>query len=640
MSQVKNLRAMFENKGDSISPDRGRSPGSALSRNRDDGISPGGSPRPLSKVRTNFVAVERDGRIGLRRDESGDSSTSARRPCSDAASGQRNNSRDQERVATSSDDITSISTKDFSLPDTAVNATITPGEVVVDAPITPGEDAAAAEDDETNIPETTKTQSTSEPDVVVHDESMAELCSPPKAEETKMGNKSNGHANADLDASLSTATAIDHNTGANSAPSVTPKSSTKESKATTRKPKESKAVREESKVVSTAMGPSLRAKSTPVSSGAPRNRQPVGVKHQTSTNLEHKPKSVTEPVRLPSSLIAPTASSASKVHDSQSSHQTRPGTKSSTSASLPSSTKSGSSTLSSHTVTQRRASSSRPSLGPPPKKPLPPAATSKKLSNVDESFLARLTRPTRSSASKSADKVSAAPQRGSSQPVAERKDSGPSDRGSAPSRSSRLSPVCRPSTMEVPAHETRAIIEGAQAVEVLECSKDTTKNDNHKNQGTLVDAPEATAQKHAIEATAPIILVDGSVSGTSTTHTIRDSSETEQVEDGVKSRKQSSAPDMEPISASKDTESQLCGTSESKSLEASVLSSDPGMAAGDRCDVLSPDNDQKSSPDDVFEPQANSGNIKVEEDSYESLINAVPTTSEGKSLESQPLKES
>ncbi|KAL1898626.1 hypothetical protein Cpir12675_001830 [Ceratocystis pirilliformis] len=61
MSQVRNLRAMFESKGESCSPDRGRSPVLGLSL-------VGDPPRPLSKIRTNFVAVEKDGRIGLQRE--------------------------------------------------------------------------------------------------------------------------------------------------------------------------------------------------------------------------------------------------------------------------------------------------------------------------------------------------------------------------------------------------------------------------------------------------------------------------------------------------------------------------------------------------------------------------------------------
>ncbi|OBT49890.1 hypothetical protein VE04_09471, partial [Pseudogymnoascus sp. 24MN13] len=60
-SGVRNLRAMFENKDDSTtSPPqhRGRSPAPSIGNNS-------ASPRPLSKVRTSFVAVERNGQTGI-----------------------------------------------------------------------------------------------------------------------------------------------------------------------------------------------------------------------------------------------------------------------------------------------------------------------------------------------------------------------------------------------------------------------------------------------------------------------------------------------------------------------------------------------------------------------------------------------
>ncbi|CAK7270909.1 hypothetical protein SEPCBS57363_004346 [Sporothrix epigloea] len=77
MSQVKNLRAMFETKGDSSPPDRGRT---------QQGLSaqPSESPRPLSRVRASFVTVEKDGRLGLQRDTSSDSIPTLSRTISNA----------------------------------------------------------------------------------------------------------------------------------------------------------------------------------------------------------------------------------------------------------------------------------------------------------------------------------------------------------------------------------------------------------------------------------------------------------------------------------------------------------------------------------------------------------------------------
>ncbi|CAK7563953.1 MAG: hypothetical protein SEPTF4163_001835 [Sporothrix epigloea] len=76
MSQVKNLRAMFETK-DSSPPDRGRA---------QQGLStqPSDSPRPLSRVKASFVTVEKDGRLGLQRDTSSDSIPTLSRTISNA----------------------------------------------------------------------------------------------------------------------------------------------------------------------------------------------------------------------------------------------------------------------------------------------------------------------------------------------------------------------------------------------------------------------------------------------------------------------------------------------------------------------------------------------------------------------------
>ncbi|KUI70231.1 hypothetical protein VM1G_06171 [Cytospora mali] len=68
---VRNLRAMFENRTQESPPDRGRSPAQSSTGTE--------SPRPLSKVRTSFVAIEKDGRIGLQRNSSEASSISGRK---------------------------------------------------------------------------------------------------------------------------------------------------------------------------------------------------------------------------------------------------------------------------------------------------------------------------------------------------------------------------------------------------------------------------------------------------------------------------------------------------------------------------------------------------------------------------------
>ncbi|KAG5975202.1 hypothetical protein E4U55_007800 [Claviceps digitariae] len=589
---------MFENKGDSSSPDRSRSPGIPLSKKQDDGTSPGGSPRPLSKVRTNFVAVEKGGRIGLKRDDSGELSAPIRLPCPEAANNSRNNTCDQERDTTFLEDIVVMSTKGLSASATAIAASISPDE----RPIIVKDPAA-------DLSETTKPLN-SERDITLREGHVREICSLPYAKATKLRNQSEFCTNADVNTSLPATTAIDHNSGVNGASSVTLRGTVNESKATSRKAPENKAFRHESADAATAVGSSLRAKAIPASSGAPRRRELVGVRHQTSNNIEHKPKFST-----PSSVMTPTASSASKSHDSQALRHTRPGTKSTISTSLQSRAKPGSNSASPNAVIKQRhasASSSRPSLGLPPSRSVPHSAATKRLGNVDESFLARMMRPTRSSASKFADKVSLMPHKSVSQPFPECKDSGPSGRKPARSVSSRCSTACKLSAIEVSGRSPPSINEDSHVAEVMECSEHTTNDINHEQHSTLADASGSTDQERASEGTPGIALVKDPVPGASTTNTVRDSSETEQLS-GVKSCRQSCLLNIGSNSARKEnTESQFSQTSELKLLEASILLAVPGSGRGDERDVALV-NDEKSSSDEVSATQAKIENTEVEE---------------------------
>lgn len=476
----------------------------------------------------------------MKREESGDSKTFPRRPCSDAVNNPRDNTHDEENVTTTLQEIAVIATTEFYLLNNTADGTIVSDE------------RAVAESVASDTSGTTMTQPDRERDVIPDDEYMREICSPSQAKETELGQKSKLHTNTHLNTPLSAATVIGHNTEVDAVSSATLCSMINESKITTTALSEGKAFRDESKVATNATGSSVRAKAVSTSSRAPHNRQLFGVRHQTSNNLEHRSKSLTEPVRVSRSVMAPTASSVSKVHDSQLSHRNRPGTKSTMSTSLQSSAKLGSSFVSSNAFAkQPHASTSgpKPSLGPPPSKSLPPRSTTKRLGNIDENFLVRMMRPTRSSASKSADKVSPGPRKGSSQPFAERKDPSPSDRRSTRSVSSRCSSACKPSTTEVADRSPPSTIEGAHVVEVKESSEHTTK-DNHECQGTVVDASKTTAPTRASEESPGIILVKDSVDGTSMTNTVRDSSGVEELRDGGKSCRQSCMLDIESISSS------------------------------------------------------------------------------------------
>lgn len=129
--------------------------------------------------------------------------------------------------------------------------------------------------------------------------------------------------------------------------------------------------------------------------------------------VKPKPRSPTRPVQLPAGLMTHTAASATKANvprqtmSRQSGHYDiahQPAARSSSRASIATVT---ASTPKSQRGLKRQNSTvnrPRPSIGPPPKQPARDHPVLKKEKDVDESFLARMMRPTQSSASKTADK--------------------------------------------------------------------------------------------------------------------------------------------------------------------------------------------------------------------------------------------
>jgi hypothetical protein len=140
----------------------------------------------------------------------------------------------------------------------------------------------------------------------------------------------------------------------------------------------------------------------------------------TSNNAFHKPrpKSPTKPVKLPSSMTAPTASSLSKVSPasppSRQAHRLAQGYNANATSRPPSRTN-----LASNTELRRKSSSlnDRPALGRPPASSSVRRQSSRQsLSGAPASdgFLARMMRPTTSSASKTNEKVVTPPRSKSS----------------------------------------------------------------------------------------------------------------------------------------------------------------------------------------------------------------------------------
>ena len=155
---------------------------------------------------------------------------------------------------------------------------------------------------------------------------------------------------------------------------------------------------------------------------AAATKRPAPIKPNQEHNngfIKPKPKSPTKPVSLPSSLMAPTASSVSKGAAARASSSRQPaGGLQAPATTHRSSSRASMSTVDTTTTrTVRRKPStvnqsrpqSRPSIGPPPKKTTPASATAKKEAPVDEGFLARMMRPTQASSSKTNEKTPATP---------------------------------------------------------------------------------------------------------------------------------------------------------------------------------------------------------------------------------------
>ncbi|KAF4958712.1 hypothetical protein FGADI_2202 [Fusarium gaditjirri] len=431
MSQVKNLRAMFENKGDTSPPDRGRSSGASTpvqGSGTGTGNSGTESPvRPLSKVRTSFVAIEKDGRIGLRRDPSHESSVSRRRLSMDT---------DAESVSTVPDK-PSASLEDApraSKPFFQEAIPESPSHLV-DPPKTPTEQIGAVTDEPSVNPDKNVDEEEPSPSLLPAEPVTTELVpDSPKKENKPPAAHAGANGKAKVEnmkeakepkqtAPTATAkasapkkpTTTRPSTISTKAPNTKPPakspSTTRPTVSATHKPepkpapKTASAPKKETKPAPRTTPTATRSSAT----SATKKPQPLKPTPSDAPFVKPKPKSPTKPVHLPASLMAPTASSGAKTG-----RQVQPST-SSQNLSLParpasraSATGAGASTGKTVKRQPSNVGRSRPSLGPPPKKASDPVHP-KKEAPVDESFLARMMRPTQASAQKTSEKVPTTP---------------------------------------------------------------------------------------------------------------------------------------------------------------------------------------------------------------------------------------
>ncbi|KAG8156966.1 hypothetical protein KVR01_013188 [Diaporthe batatas] len=436
---VRNLRAMFENKTQESPPDRGRSPGVSSSAN--ESISGTESPRPLSKVRTSFVAIEKDGRIGLQqRDPSEASSVSGRKLSQDTEAG---SSVHPDNIST----IASSTTTTSHAEPPKETASLAPGDPPKGLAASPqikedprarksdfgshslkSQDAvgpppsAGEQEKKTNgvkAVEAVGTPARSTP-------AASETPAKPAGDDVKKVNGANGVNAAEASAKSTPAKstpAASARPAVSAAPERVPvtKPSTGASKPAAVSAAPARKVTDKELVMSPDPVPQPRAATRPANNNTTTtttSHPPTTPKAARASTTDKKavpasvspggfvkprPKSPTRPVKLPASLTTHTTASGSRSRVP------------SGSVPPPPSHENNSARSASRTKALGRSSSAagrqRPSFGPPPKQPAKDHPVAKKDAKVDEGFLARMMRPTQASASKKNEKVPVTPPR-------------------------------------------------------------------------------------------------------------------------------------------------------------------------------------------------------------------------------------
>jgi hypothetical protein len=456
---VRNLRAMFETGNstteDSTSPPRrGRSPAG-------ESVVSNGSARPLSTVRTNFVAVERSGQLKKMNGDGGAEGKidvkigtfnkgKPREDSTDAMANGKNNTVGNDVVSEAAEKPASFGgEKPALLPTDAKGKAVMYDSAAVKEQLSHGVDepneATALSAAEIPLPETPKPAEKSKTKVSNKSKAPAPIkgssekgkekgTSTKPAASTKPKENSSRSLLAPISVSRDTtatksavkvptsapapapapapATATkpiakppktpttpskpSHSTMATIKPRVPPATTTEPSKAPTKKPSRSSMAPPTVGASSSAPKPRIPASS----SSAPLSKQAL----QSSPKSKANPRSPTRPARLPSSITAPTASSAAKTSNNPPS---RPHSRSSSSLRRQSSTIQKASPTRPTTTASVRRQPSRPSL---PDRPHSRNAAigRKSLSGStaapDDGFLARMMRPTASSASKTLEK--------------------------------------------------------------------------------------------------------------------------------------------------------------------------------------------------------------------------------------------
>ncbi|KAJ0122519.1 hypothetical protein J7T55_003032 [Diaporthe amygdali] len=432
---VRNLRAMFENKTQESPPERGRSPAGTE------------SPRPLSKVRTSFVAIEKDGRIGLQqRNPSEASSISGRKLSGDT---EATSSVQLENTSTDVSSATSRPELNRGPPRASFHTSPPPPDPASksgDRPSPPAEPptsgtlisgahrevaslagssapkglAESPQIKENQTPGGRKSDQGSQArkagqSQASGDKGQGQAAAPESVHKNSNGISAGGSTGGSAvgiavgrTVAATTVNGADKTKGAKPAAAAAPAPAAPA-------PAPISKITNTNAVKSPDPAPQPKAASKPTNATShppttPKAGKPAAEKKAAPASVspggfvKPRPKSPTRPVKLPASLTTHTAASGSRTRTSgsapPSSHENLARSTSRSKASAKALQRSSSA-----------ASRQRPSIGPPPKQPAKDHPVVKKDARVDEGFLARMMRPTQSSASKVNEKVPVTPPR-------------------------------------------------------------------------------------------------------------------------------------------------------------------------------------------------------------------------------------
>ncbi|KAK4241536.1 hypothetical protein C8A03DRAFT_12209 [Achaetomium macrosporum] len=503
MSAVKNLRAMFEQKGETSPPDRGRSPG--IPHGSD-------SPRPLSKVRTSFVAIEKDGRIGLQREGSQDSISALRKHSGDSnavttptagtptAGSEKSNPfegvlRSPAKMSLRTQPIFESPKADTGKSDAAVLAQ-EPQSVEQDT--APGTDAQSnvSTPNEAAAKEAASPGSAGSPQGEAVKANGAGSGNEPKKTAGQEASKPATRTTKSAPKPLSVSSGSKPATKAEKSPTAqkgprTPPATSAHHPATKKTPEKKAQPPENPVTPQTTAGPSKPA-------GPSSIKKPPSLQSSPAHTpfVKPKPKSPTRPVKLPPSLTTHTASSGSKVNaprqslsPSSADPHGRPASRASASATGATNKPAAAKGLRRQNSTINRP---RPSLGPPPKQSTKDHPPPKREKEVDQSFLARMMRPTQASASKVAERVHTSPPRKAAAAPKKAATAKPIKK-TVPKSAGTTAPSKQPQSLAAGTDKTTADADHATAVEV----DGTANSAAAADQESPIDAPVAEERETA-----------------------------------------------------------------------------------------------------------------------------------------------